>query len=144
MRSTLKTSADPSWRTFRRIEFPSCKVNPHSGILKILAAEIRNPRLWRSGIQPNEFGIQLLTIGIQSASSPDKKSGIQYLESTIQDCFAQWGSVPCGQSSRRSSKINGCKDEQCSEIRYVGIKSVSRYRWLSCIQSFRIHKASGF
>ena len=144
MRSTLKTSADPSWRTFRKIEIASCKVNPYFGILEILAGGIRNPRLWNSEYsqKSSESNYKRLESRIQVPLT--KKSGIQYLESTIQDCFAQWGSVPCGQSSRRSSKINGCKDEQCSEIRYVGIKSVSRYRWLSCIQSFRIHKASGF
>ena len=121
MRSTLKTSADPSWRTFRRIEFASCKVNPYSGIQEILAVGIRNPRLWNpeySQRHLKEFGIQLLTIGIQNASSTDKKSEIQYLESTIQDCFAQLDSLPWGQSSRRSSKNNGRKDEHFV-VKYV-------------------------
>ena len=50
-------------------------------------------------------------------------------------------SLTQGQLSRRPLKNNGRKDEQCSQIRYViiSIKGVFRYRWLSCIQSFRIY-----
>lgn len=53
----------------------------------------------------------------------------------------QLDSLTQGQLSRRPLKNNGRKDEQWSQIRYViiSIKGVFRYRWLSCIQSFRIY-----
>ena len=72
------------------------KNNVDKLIMENVCRGIRNPAnfcLWNQESWALEFGIQfkesgiLLTIGIRNPSSTDKESGIQYLESRIQDCL---------------------------------------------------------